>query len=122
MTTSVSGLSISITDVDEDDSLMATGESEEVDLLEKLAHQPCWSIDGKRYEGFVRRRRADGERISSSDRSNKWQKCWMVAKDSLLYIYQSQMVRRTSLIKSPIRVLILDRQYSLRDNSLDVCM
>ncbi|CAJ0579172.1 unnamed protein product, partial [Mesorhabditis spiculigera] len=70
---------------------------------------PCTLLQGKTFEGWLRRRKTHEElALSGGSSTNKWPKCWMALRAPFLYVYPNQFSKKADLVISVIRCAVTD--------------
>ncbi|MFH4981148.1 hypothetical protein AB6A40_007857 [Gnathostoma spinigerum] len=72
--------------------------------LRELLQIPCSQLDGKQYEGWIRRKRLSNE----SGFKRKWIKCWMALRSGLLHIYKEPSAPSADFVISIVKFVISD--------------
>uniref|UniRef100_F1KT75 Connector enhancer of kinase suppressor of ras 2 n=1 Tax=Ascaris suum TaxID=6253 RepID=F1KT75_ASCSU len=72
--------------------------------LRELSKVPCSKLDGKQYEGWIRRKRLDEEMKSGG----KWVRCWMVLRSSVLFVYNNQFAKEADMVVAIAKFFVSD--------------
>uniref|UniRef100_A0A915BFW2 PH domain-containing protein n=1 Tax=Parascaris univalens TaxID=6257 RepID=A0A915BFW2_PARUN len=81
-----------------------SNEAHSSNALRELSKVPCSKLDGKQYEGWIRRKRLDEEMKSGG----KWVRCWMVLRSSVLFVYNNQLAKEADMVVAIARFFVSD--------------